>query len=351
MDFNSIFIVKYNVFKFKVTFMGFLFSKFLSIYCKSKSYGWLKNKYYSMCNFYTLAVIFVKILKMKKLLFFSALVLGLVSCKKEVGTEGISTEVNKTGESTVSRLAANEKVKLLKARTVATYYASSYIKEKAFYAEVAKTGNSRQVFVHHKMSNGSWRDFPLSFVKAAENNSEIWGWEMNYGVGTPLATTFSNVGFSDEFVLKYVVDGQVFWDNNFGKNYAIANPLITDGMYMQEGLNISADTYHSNFSGTGNNLQIYADLKNLNYRKEVTLVYTTDNWITVKYAPLAYGNTYGYGGSNTIAEPNSKKFEKWYANIPMSSTVNKVNYALRYLVNGVEYWDNNYGRNYTINKK
>ena len=42
--------------------------------------------------------------------------------------------------------------------------------------------------------------------------------------------------------------------------------------------------------------------------------------------------------------------ERWGASIEIPSTVEKVEYAVVYKVNGVEYWDNNYGKNY-ISKK
>ncbi len=318
--------------------------------------GRKKNSTINDYNVYYLHINYLSSLKhlyMKRLLTAAALVFALVSCKKDMPVQETVTEAGKTKNATAARLASNEKIKLLKARTVAAYYSSSYIREKAFYAEVANLAYSKQVLVHHKMSDGSWRDFPLSYIKAGENNTEIWGWELNYGVGTPDAGNFSSVGFGDEFALKYVVNGQQYWDNGGGRNYCISNPYITDGMFMQDGLAISADNYHSYFAGSryGNTLQVYADLKNLNYNKEVTLVYTTDNWTTVKYAPMSYANTYGYGGVNFWVSPNSRDFEKWSVSAPTEVAATKVIYAIRYKVNGVEYWDNNYGKNYTLNRQ
>lgn len=292
---------------------------------------------------------------MKKYLATLLIVFGIISCKKEVTPiETKNTNENVAELKTANKLGAGEKVKLLKSRTVATYYASSLIKEKAFYAEISKSGVKRQVFVHHKMSNGTWKDFALKYMSIAEDSTkQVWGLEFNYGVGTPLADSFSTVGFSDQFAIKYVIDGQAYWDNNNGSNYSIANPLATDGMFLQNGLNISSDTYHSSFStvANGNRLQVFADLNNLAFAKEVTLVYTTNNWVTVKYAPMTFANTYGYGGSNYVVYPNVRNFEKWVVNVTPNIATIGVKYALRYKVNGVEYWDNNYGRNYLIKRK
>lgn len=266
----------------------------------------------------------------------------------------IQSNVDDATENRIAnKLGATQKVRLIKARTVATYYAASQIKEKAFYVEVAKMGIKKQVFVHHKMSDGTWKDLALKYISiGTDSTTLIYGLEFNYGVGTPLEATYATVGFSDQFTIKYVVDGQANWDNNQGVNYSIANPSATDGMYMQDGLHISSDTYHSKFStvANGNALQIYADVRNIAYNKEVTLVYTTNNWTTVKYAPLTYANTYAFGGANYSINSAERNFEKWMVTITPNTAVNTIKYAIRYKVNGVEYWDNNYGRNYIIKR-
>lgn len=288
-----------------------------------------------------------------KHLFISSLILLLMSsCKKEIGQATLSNS-STDNVTSAARLGATEKVKLWKARTVAAYLSASYIREKAFYVEVDSAGTNKSVFVHHKMSDGSWQNFPLSFKQRTNMGSEIWGWEINYGVGTPLANTFASVGFADEFAVRYNVSGQTYWDNNNNSNYNISHFYFTDGMFMQNGLNINADTYHSYFKGDSlsGTVQIFADVRNLAFAKEITLVYSTNNWKTIKYMPLTYANTYAYGGANFRIDPNAKNFEKWAVTVKPSRSAKKIVYALRYRINGAEYWDNNFGRNYTMVKK
>jgi len=293
--------------------------------------------------------------KMKKVLSICVLAVSLFSCKKElVVNEAIPLNGKTKSKSATSRLAANEKIKLLKSGTLAAYYSRSYTREKTFYVELANLAYNKQVFVYHKMSDGSWRDFPLAYIKPADSGAEVWGWELNYGVGTPAAQNFASVGFADEFVLKYIVNGQTYWDNNTGKNYNISSPYNTDGLFMQNGVNVSADTYKTylRLSPAPNNhfVQVEADIRNLAYNKQVTFVYTTNKWITVQYQSLNYANTYAYGGDNLIANSGLKNFEKWTVgfSIPQGQGPTSMQYAISYKVNGVEYWDNNYGRNYTI---
>jgi len=289
----------------------------------------------------------------KKMKSFITLLLAaaLFSCSKEI-EKPEADQQNQIATTSSARLATNENVKLFSARTVAAYYSRSYIREKSFYVEVANLSPTKQVIVHHKMTDGTWKDFPLSYVKQGENNAEIWGWDINYGVGTPAAANFATAAFDDQFVIKYIVNGQTFWDNNGNKNYNISSPLMTDGMFLQNGLNINADTYHSTFTnGTSNNVQIFADVRNLNFNKVITLVYTTDNWATVKYAPFNYLQQYAYGGSNLNFFPTAKAFEKWSATLTTPAGVTNIKYAISYKVNGQVFWDNNFTRNYSINRQ
>ncbi len=289
---------------------------------------------------------------MRKLVLAALVASALLSCNKELPVASEITSKTKTAK-TASRLNFGENIKLVKARTVGTYYAESYIRIKGFYAEVANIAFDKQVFVHHKMSDGSWKDFPLTYIAQAEDYSEIWGWELNYGVGTPFASTFSQTGFSDEFALKYIVNGQTYWDNNGGRNYNISSPYITDGFFLQDGVQIAADMFGSTFTCSGRNgfLRISADLRNIAYEKEVNLVYSTDDWRTVKTAPFTYASTYGYGGSNLTAFPGQQQFERWNVNVTLPYRDTQVKFAISYKVNGQTYWDNNYGEDYTLTRR
>ena len=292
---------------------------------------------------------------MKRFLVACLFTTALISCKKDLTDIVPVKEAAKgTTKKVASKLSGTEKIKLLKAGTLAAYYSRSYTREKTFYVEVANLAYNKQVFVYHKMSDGSWKEFPLSYVKLADNNTEIWSWELNYGLGTLAAQNFVSVGFSDEFALKYIVNGQTYWDNNNGRNYNISTPYKTDGLFLQDGINVSADTYKTYLllspSPANHSVQVQADVRNLAYNKQVTMVYSTNGWRTVQYQPLSYANTYAYGGDNLLVNRDLKNFEKWTASfsIPQGQGPTTLQYAISYKANGVEYWDNNYGRNYTI---
>lgn len=249
----------------------------------------------------------------------------------------------------VARLNNQEKIKLFKAWSSVGYvYAGYYSKRKNIYAEVANLGYNKKVYVHHKMADDTWMDFELKYIKAADNNTEIWGWENDYSG----YTSSPNNNFGNQFVLKYEVNGQTYWDNNAGLNYSMG---LSDGMYLQTGLNVSVDTYASYFSNYGNatssSFNVVADIRNIAYNKIVTVVYTSNNWQTVQTAPLNFAQYYSIGNGVSLISPNVFGTERWIANINLNSMIKNIEYAVSYKVNGIEYWDNNFGNNYKVTLK
>jgi hypothetical protein len=201
------------------------------------------------------------------------------------------------------------------------------------------------------MADGSWKDFPLNYINSTPDNTEIWGADVVINNSLYVGDTPSLL-FSDEFVVRYEVNGLKYWDNNVGQNYKIGD---LEGTFLKTDLNLTVDTYYSalysNYSTTSNIFSVHVDVRNINPTKLVTVVYTTDNWTTVKTAALNYAQTLTVGARQWLTSPNRFGMERWIANIDLPSTVSTVKFAVVYKVNGVEYWDNNYTQNYTVVKK
>lgn len=83
--------------------------------------------------------------------------------------------------------------------------------------------------------------------------------------------------------------------------------------------------------------KITVALRNYNYDKCVYVKYSEDNWKTEKKADLTY---------NSSEENN---IEIWSTSIKINSKkVDEFRFAVAYAVNGEEFWDNNYGQDYTF---
>lgn len=282
--------------------------------------------------------------KITLLLFFA---ITIFSCSNDDGLDPSPVTIS---NKNTSRLAATENVKLLKVFTSsdALYGFASYIRR--FKVEVKNLAYDKKVIISHKMADGSWKDFPLNYISSTSNNTEIWGSDVTITNSNYVGETPSLL-FADEFVARYEVNGTKYWDNNGGQNYKVG---ALEGTFLRPDLNISVDTYYSaiynSYSNT-NTFSVQVDVRNINPTKLVSVVYTTDNWNTVKTAPLNFTPTLTVGARQWLTSPNRFGMERWIANIDIPNTVDAVKFAVVYKVNGVEYWDNNYEQNYTVVKR
>jgi hypothetical protein len=284
---------------------------------------------------------------MKKLALLLLATISIVSCSKQ---EEVIAETNTVQKPLNSRLSSNETVKLVSAWTSYSqkYGLASYTRK--FKAEVRNLAYNKVVVISHEMSDGSWKDFPLSYISSSTDNTEIWG--ANYTINS-YDQTNPLLFFADEFVVRYDVNVHRYWDNNNNSNYKMD---ILEGSFVRNDLNVVVDTdynriYTSYYNTSNNAFSVNADVRNLNPTKIVNLVYTTDNWSTTKTAPLRFNPTITVGAQQYLSSPNRFGIERWSANIDLPATVNRIQYAVSYKVNGVTYWDNNFGKNYVAVKE
>jgi len=284
---------------------------------------------------------------MKKLLYCLTISLILFSCKKEDANsvQNPQTLAKTNSIHLSSKLAPQQNVQLYKSWSMNAYAGYGYYyNTKTFYVEVANLAYQKNVFAHQQMGNGLWQDFPLKYLNSIGDNTEMWGLVYDYsGWGTS-----NNLG--DSFAIKYVVNGQTYWDNNSGKNYTVCG---SEGMYLQNGVNISVDTsfsyYSSNSATSTSNFYIVADVRNIAMTKNVTVVYSTDGWKTTLTSPLSFSKDFAIGDEAFLISPNVFGIERWVGSIIMKSSSQKfIQFAVSYTVNGQTYWDNNFGNNYQL---
>lgn len=166
---------------------------------------------------------------------------------------------------------------------------------------------------------------PAIYVKTNPDGTELWRFD-----------TILNDKKSTEFSIKYEVNGQTYWDNNNGKNYNI--------YYYPETFNFGKNkvVLDSSFRTVTNSLGVVLQEEGIPGNKEIKIRYTEDNWNTYKDFEPDEG-----GRGIEATKPNGVIYK--HANIPIDENTKKVEFALYYVVDGVEYWDNNFGQNYTVN--
>ncbi len=267
------------------------------------------------------------------LYLFVLVILAMYSCSTDTDTDSLGSEIESIE---VASKNSSDKVKLLKAWTSNS---SSPVRRRYVRRFVVKIKNlafQKEVVIHHATYTGNWVDIPLQYEQSIGNDEEIWVGEV-----TPDTEIYS-----DEFVVKYTTNGKTYWDNNQGSNYSM---LVNIGAFLGPEVAVKIDPQYTRFSG--NYFAINADARrNYGSAGSVEIVYTTDGWATTQRAPLSYQRYFRVGYAHYIQSPNQFDIDKWETSVHIDPAVSSIEYAVVYKVNGKEYWDNNYGKNYTINK-
>lgn len=267
---------------------------------------------------------------MKKIYLVLVVVLGLYSCKQDAEiTDATNTSIELAAKN------SSENVTLLRAWTS---NGSSPVRRKyvrRFEVKVKNLAFQKEVAIHHATYAGNWVDIPLRYEQSIDNDEEIWVGEVEPDTEI----------YSDEFVIKYTVDGQTYWDNNNGDNYSM---LVNIGAYLAPEIEVSVDKYYTRFAGTYFNINVDAR-RNYGAVGAVEIVYSTDGWTTTNRVSLSYQRYFRVGYAHYIQSPNQFDIDKWETSVRLDPDISSVEYAIVYKVNGQEYWDNNYGKNYIIN--
>ncbi|WP_315070560.1 carbohydrate-binding protein [uncultured Clostridium sp.] len=199
-----------------------------------------------------------------------------------------------------------------------TYENPEYIFEKiTIYIKTNNSGNNENVTIHGDSSgtNEEWVDYKANYVETLQDGSKIWKAEISYPGG------------NFQYAIKYEVNGQTYWDNNYGKNYTNKNILGTAVI----GVHPAGSGYDPS------NYPIRVNVKNLGYDKKINVRYTENDWKdnNFKDVPLTYIAT------------NEDGSELWGTTLKLNEiTTDKFHYAVSYEQNGTVYWDNNFEANY-----
>lgn len=192
------------------------------------------------------------------------------------------------------------------------------------YIAVQNLSYDKKVTVHYTSDGGkSWNDVPATYLKTnPSDNYEVWKF------ATPLNPEIAN---PITFCIKYEVNGQTYWDNNGGNNY-------TDSAFGKSYL--CADAGGSYFDGTNKVFLTNITTEDMPGTKIVKVRYTEDNWATYTDSDASEFNSSPYDNS---------PLKHWLLKEILKPSTTQVQFSVLYEVNGVQYWDNNFGSNYTIN--
>lgn len=205
------------------------------------------------------------------------------------------------------------------------------------YIEVANLGPNKQVTLVYQMDNGAWYEVDAAYHAPTHDNLEAWSFR------TPNYTPSTLRPVPVRFAIKYTVNGVTYWDNNGGQDYsmqigyrAYLESVLFGQATVWRDYGAWAVMYNSSRQITRLTFHGAVFVKNIAYDKLVNIIYSTDNWATIRTAPASYSQTMANG------------IEKWGMMFDVPVDTANIRYAISYTVNGFTYWDNNFTRNYTL---
>lgn len=137
--------------------------------------------------------------------------------------------------------------------------------------------------------------------------------------------------------------GNTFFEDNKGELHAIAIGGSYAAIQQMWNLNTVALTAQG-VQGT-----INVRLADIDWDKQVAMVWTTDDWQTVQWSNTGSGQNQWHW-----AEDNGSDYERWAIDLNIPGDFQSFKYAIVYkhgVVNGAavyEFWDNNGGANYVV---
>jgi len=184
--------------------------------------------------------------------------------------------------------------------------------------------SDEKVTIHYSYDNtNQWKDVSATYSTTNNDGCEVWQFLVP-----------DNYSSSCKFCIKYEVNGQTYWDNNNGNNYSV-------GKYDTVLGKNKVCVLHPwiNFGRSESNV-LKGDIAvaNIGNPKVVKVRYSEDGGLTYKEA-----NAYNYNNPS-----DGGLVDNWSFAIQLNSSTHKVQFSVCYEVNGVEYWDNNFGSNYIL---
>ena len=210
----------------------------------------------------------------------------------------------------------------------------------------------QKVFVHMDDGTGHWIDVAARFVHTTGEGYSLWSVDNLAGAfaaQAPCPPTVTDHGPTGRicdliFALQLRAQGATYLDDNNGLLYHLK---AGSGSLLGAAFPVSLESAEAfNFDAhptAGGGVFV----KNLGQEQTVTILYSFDQWKTTQSVPAQFQSQY-FHAYGAVPSPNAQRVEYWSFHFPVPPPAASVDLAVRYQVDGREYWDNNFGQHYHL---
>ena len=212
-----------------------------------------------------------------------------------------------------------------------------------FFIRVGNLAYEKQVEVYWAGEDDIWRTLKAEYQRTAGENQELWYAQATFQLSSEVPLP-GNI----QFALRYQVSGKEFWDNNYGKNYAID---ADSGVKVGDGIPLLNIEFYPTLDDGQEFYPITAALHQFLLPRQVYIHWTTDNWRSYHQTPCFFKRKHWDKALwSNARNPNRYGWEIWISQLHVGNAY-RVEYALTCGTDHQKVWDNNFGKNYVARRK
>jgi hypothetical protein len=195
---------------------------------------------------------------------------------------------------------------------------------------------AKDVEIYFNLYGGTWSNQALGWI------ANFADYDL-FGLRAP---------YTEEFVIKYVVNGETFWDNNNGRHYHLTNftNAVGGNVMLNKAIARIGTEAGGGFVFTTSWVEGEVYVNNLSFGKQVGIRLSSDGGITWQDTAATFAGNITEGTFATSSGAEVWRFKTPELNINQASNTFQFAMYFRNLATGEMFWDNNFDQNYKLSK-
>ncbi len=235
-----------------------------------------------------------------------------------------------------------DEIQLLYVENVITRKNTGVHQTLRFLMRVANVSYDKRVDIIWSGEDQIWQTLPASYNSKLEDGNECWMAQATFEL-TPAQSLPGNIRFG----LRYQAAGAEYWDNKLGSNYS---SQADSGIQITGAVPLLNIDFITRFDDLQKNVPITVAVHQYHQADKVTLYWTTDNWEHSHKASCHFKKNYwDKEALSNARNPNQYGTAVWKGWVKIGQAF-RLQYSIVLERDGQSYWDNNYGKNYSISR-
>ena len=199
------------------------------------------------------------------------------------------------------------------------------------------------VEVHWAGEDRVWHILRAEYHSSNGANREIWRAQATFNLSDD-----ASLPGDVEFVLRYCVRGEEYWDKNDSSNY-FSN--ADSGVLLEQSLPLLQVDFNPVLQAGQRHYTVVAAVRHSLQPEHVYIHWTTDNWRNTRVTPCFFNRMHWNKWHRSSARnPNRYDTSIWSGQIKIDDAF-RIQYAIGCDTPGGTIWDNNFGHNYVARRR